>query len=101
MLSLAEGGVVILPSDLSASVQSRGASLFRTISPRGLSFRAPAPPDEHALYFALAAMRLRERIKLIAPWDDHCPQATHPWPGPAVPRITRRACLTGETSKPR
>jgi hypothetical protein len=45
-------------------------------------FRDQASSEESAPYLALAHMRLRERVKLIGPWDDHCPHA-RPWPGSA------------------
>jgi hypothetical protein len=76
VVSQADGeGLVILASDLSARCRAE-ALLF--VPP----FRAQASSEESAPYLALAHMRLRERVKLIGPWDDHCPHA-RPWPGSA------------------
>ena len=62
-----------------------GRFLFRDVQALGLPFRDLSLPEESAPYFAFARMRLRKRVRVIGPWDEHCPQATHPWSGPAVP----------------
>ncbi len=77
----------------------RKALLFIRIAKQFVPpFRDQASSEESASYLALAGMRLWERVMLIGPWDEHCPQATCPWPGPAVPQICRRACPCSRSS---
>jgi hypothetical protein len=82
--SQADGeGLVILPSDLSARCRAE-ALLFVWMTRQFMPpFRGQVSSEESAPYLALAPMRLREKGKMIGPWDDHCPQATRPWSGSA------------------
>ena len=88
-------GRVILPLNLSARCTAE-ALLFVEVTRQVVPpFRDQASSEESGPYFALAYMRLRQRVEMIGPWDDHCPQATRPWPGPADQFLdqSRRACL--------
>jgi hypothetical protein len=75
-------------------VHCRGASLCAAL-------QRQASSEESASYLALAHMRLRERGKIIGPWDDHCPPTTYPWSGSADSLLgrNRRACLLSEPAK--